>query len=60
MFYRRKCWFVGDRRDDWNQKRDGVDANNMVIEERSLQFDCCVLLVFSVGCSCTNDVNSWR
>ena len=37
-----------------------VDAYDMVIDERSSQFDYCVLLVFSVGSSCTNDGGSWR
>ena len=37
-----------------------VDAYEMVIDKRSLQFDFCVILVLLVGSSCTNDVDSWR
>ena len=36
-----------------------VDAYDMVIDKRSSQFDCCVVLVLPVRSSCTNDGDSW-
>ena len=53
MFYRRECWFFGNRRDDWKRNVTVVDVYDMVIEEPSrnlvVVFSCWIFLFFWFG-----------